>query len=218
MTEQSVIIIGREMSPKISVENREQYRHNRREQILDAALQLFSQQGFVGTNVDDIAQKAGIAKGTLYLYFKSKDDIFNAILFERSFINHLTDLNGTDQQSIENVLTQIAENFYANSQSYVPLLRMVLSDICRFPEHAETLYRDIILKGNKIIADYLNEQVATGKIRPLEDAFLTARAFMGMMITHLLTQDLLFGSRFTEIDQKAWIRESVHLFLKGVQP
>lgn len=60
--------------------NRQEKNDIRREAILDAALKLFSDTGFAATRVEDIARKAGVAKGTIYLYFKDKQDLFNGLV------------------------------------------------------------------------------------------------------------------------------------------
>lgn len=70
------------MSPRPDV------RHERREQILEAATKVFAKFGFSKTRVEDIANESGLSKGALYLYFKSKDEIFGGILdnfFQREF-------------------------------------------------------------------------------------------------------------------------------------
>ena len=58
----------------------EQVREERRQQILEAALKVFSQKGFHAANVSDVAAQAGVSQGTIYWYFDSKDDLFMAAL------------------------------------------------------------------------------------------------------------------------------------------
>lgn len=151
------------MSPRISAERREQYLQERRDVILDAAIQVFGEKGFDGASVADIAEAAGLGKGTMYLYFESKEDIFSAIL-------------------------------------------------------AEQVYREVILKETEMVASFLSAQAKAGRIRPLDDPFLTAQAFMGMLTTYVLTQEMLGGKNFAPIKKEAWVREVVRLFLEGVWP
>lgn len=80
------------MSPRIPAERREEYLKTRRNQILDAAIEVFGDKGSDVTTVDEIAQAAGISKETIYLYFKSKYEIFDAILEERSSLPYLNEV------------------------------------------------------------------------------------------------------------------------------
>jgi len=206
------------MSPRVSAERREQYLQERREQILNAAIQVFGKKGFDGANVADIARATGIAKGTVYLYFKSKQEIFSAILAERSLMPRLADLMADSDAPLEAMLTNIAENYLEVMDDYLPVFRLVLTDAHRFPAQAEQVYREIILRGNEMLATYLSAQAKAGRTRPLDDPFLTARAFIGMLTIYVLSQEVLGGKRFTPIERETWIREVVRLFLEGVRP
>ena len=204
--------------PRVSAERREEYLQERREQILDAATQVFGKKGFEGTNVADIAEATGIAKGTVYLYFKSKEEIFSAILSERSLLPWFTDQVTTKDVPLETMLTDIARHFLKSMPDYLPIIHLVLSDGRRSPAHAEQLYHDVILEGNKLLAAFLAAQAKAGRIRQLDNPVLTARAFMGMLMIYVLTQEMLGGKHFTSIKQEAWVREVVRLFLDGVRP
>ncbi len=199
------------MSPIVSNNQREQYLHDRREHILDAAMQVFEKKGFSGTNVAEIASLAGIAKGTIYLYFESKEQIFSAVLNERSFVHRLADLIIEDQP-VEVVFRNIANTFWSYMDAYLPLIKMVMADGMRFPDCAEQVYREIILKANMILADYLEKQSKAGSIRPLDNPFLTSKAFIGMMMYHILTQEIMGGKNVLAISQEDWIDEVIQIF------
>ena len=204
--------------PRVSVDQREQYLQDRREHILDASIEVFGSRGFSRTNVADIAQTAGVAKGTVYLYFDSKEAIFNTILAERSFISRLTSLELNEHMPLEATLTTIAEDYYRYMQKDLCLFRLVLTDAHHFPEHSRQVYQEIVLKGSQILATYLSALSEAGKIRKLDAPLLTAQAYMGMLNAHVITQEILGGKLFTRIDTKDWIREVVQLFIEGVLP
>jgi AcrR family transcriptional regulator len=97
ITDQSVIYINKIklMSPRPNVSD------ERKVQILNAAESVFTKKGFDEARMDDIAEKTGLSKGTLYLYFKSKDDLIIAILdriFKREF-GQLENLMGSETSS-----------------------------------------------------------------------------------------------------------------------
>lgn len=203
--------------PRVSADRREQYLQSRREQILDAAVKVFGKKGFAGANVADVAEAAGIGKGTVYLYFKSKEDIFSAILEERSFIPYLAHITTNDQISLEAALTEIATEYIRRAVDYLPILRMTIMEAGRFPDHAEQVYRNIVHRGSEILAAFLTAQMQAGKIRQLENPFLTARAFMAMITTYVLTQELLGGRQVDPIAQEDWVCEVVQVYLRGIE-
>lgn len=205
------------MSPRISADNREQYLQERRAQILDAAIEVFGRKGFAAANVADISKAAGIAKGTIYLYFQSKEEILMTILAERSFLPHLADLIEEDQP-LEVTLRNIAESFFHYLETNLPIFRLVIADAFHFPVRARQMYRQITLKGNQVLADFLAKQSRAGIIRPLKDPFLTGRAFMGLLMTYTLTQEILGGKDITPIRREDWIQEVIRVFLEGVKP
>jgi AcrR family transcriptional regulator len=203
------------MSPRISAEHRVQYLHERREQILDAAIGVFGIQGYAGTNVADITDAAGVGKGTLYLYFDGKEDIFSCILSERSIIPCLESLTRDPGLPVRQVLTNVAEEYIRQILGILPIFRLALTEIYRFPEHSRLVYAETIQHMVHILANYLETQIQAGAIRKLDNPQLTARAFMGMLATYIITQELLGGKHLQEISTREWVDEVVRLFLEG---
>jgi AcrR family transcriptional regulator len=203
------------MSPRIAANQREQYLQTRRDQILDAAVGVFAKNGFAGANMEQIASAANVAKGTIYLYFKSKEEIFKAILNERSFVPHLADLV-TEDLPLEIMLRQIAEGYFQYMESHLSIVRMALADSTHFPEHAQLVYTEIVLKGNQMLANFLKKQSQAGLIRQLENPFLTARAFIGMLMTHILLQEVLGGKNIRPIAKEAWMQECIQIFMVSI--
>jgi AcrR family transcriptional regulator len=98
------------MCPKVST----QYKIDVKEKIVDAALATFSKNGYDRTRMDDIAEAANVSKGTLYLYFKNKEELFYAIS-ERN-IRELKEQLSTLLTKSEDLISS-AENFYENFRS-----------------------------------------------------------------------------------------------------
>jgi TetR/AcrR family transcriptional regulator of autoinduction and epiphytic fitness len=200
------------MSPKVSADKREHYLEERRNQILDAA------------TVDEIAKAIGISKGTIYLYFKSKNDIFDAILAERSYMPFLVDSIDTNRISIDSpgfslqsFLEDIGLKFLNEMGKDYPLFRLILADAHRYPVQAEHVYNNLILKANIILTDFLTKLSEAGKIRKLDSPLITARCLVGMLIIYVLSQEILGGKKFMPISHQDWIKETVRLFLEGIK-
>jgi len=212
------------MSPRVSAERRDKYLKDRRDQIIDAAIEVFGSKGLDIATVDQIAHTAGISKGTIYLYFKSKDEIFDAILAERSAIPQFTDWVDATKISMESAdfslrsfLEQVGNKFLDTMDSYYPVFRMVLADAHRYPVQAEHVYNNLILKANKMLAEFLSVQSKAGRIRKLNSPLITARCLVGMLIIYVLSQEMLGGNKFLPIERKDWVKETVRIFLEGVQ-
>jgi AcrR family transcriptional regulator len=205
------------MSPLVSADKRDQYVEERRSTIVRAAVEVFGRKGYDRSNVADIAETAGIGKGTLYLYFKSKEDIFLAIVEEYSFVPQLLDLLPEDAP-VGETLANVAHQHLNYMKQHSPVLRILVQEGHRFPEATARMFAQVMRKGNDALVAYLEAQVQAGRVRPLENPFLTARAIMGVLMSHVLTQEILGAKRITSIDDDAWINEVVTLVYNGIRP
>ena len=205
------------MAAKVSKDKREQYLEDRRADILQAAISVFSQKGFEGANVADIAAEAKIAKGTIYLYFKSKDEIFRAILEDFSFLPHLMDILQDREAPVEETLGRLARRYMDFMGEQMAIIRIVLLEGGRFLDEPSEVYTQSALKGNMELASYFQEQLEMGRLRETVNPFLTARAFMGLMMTHLMLQEGIGGKHVTSVSEEAWIREIVNLVIAGIK-
>ena len=110
-------------------------------EILDAALAVFAQKGFAATRLDDVAAKAGITKGTIYLYFDSKQALFEALARQSvgaqidQVTAQLAAFPGSSADLLRFVLTTMGR--FAMTSDRVVLPRLVLAEAANFPELAE---------------------------------------------------------------------------------
>jgi AcrR family transcriptional regulator len=204
------------MCARVSSEKREQYLQDRREAILDAAIDVFGSKGFAGSTVEEVARAAQMTKGTVYLYFASKEEILASILAERSDLPHLGEITLDPNAPIRDTLVQFARRFLALEIEHLPVFRLSLSEAYRVPSYGERLYIGTLSGWHGLLARYLETQVAAGRIGALPDATLTARAFTAMMIGYILAQHILGGERINPIDPETWIASQVSIFLDGI--
>ncbi len=188
----------------------------RRCQLLDAAVKVIGRDGFEKARMSDIAEEAGVAKGTLYNYFESKEHLFTAILTECALAPQLEILS-SDGMSPGEELAALAHDYFTGVVDKRPeIVRLVILDVPHFPDEALLVYEKLVIGFDKAVGKYLDEQAAQGKLRPRKDFRLTARAFFGMMLVHAFAQELLGGKRTNPIDRQEWIEEIVDIFLHGV--
>jgi AcrR family transcriptional regulator len=177
---------GTEPRPPGSARSRE-----REEQILAAALETFGERGLAGARLEEIARRAGIAKGTVYLYFDSKDDLFRAVA-RRTFVDAVQRIVGTERSGpvevrLRDLLHDARE--YIRDPSFLAIYRLVLGELHQFPELGRFYTREISGRLSTALIPLLEEGMAGGVFRPL-DPRTTAP-----MILALLLQQALWSER-----------------------
>ncbi len=147
-------------------------KEERPEEILDAALRLFTEKGFSATRMVDVAKQAGISKGTLYLYFESKEAIFCAVVQQR-IMPKLDDV----QSLVENypgnnaeLLKELINNWWLNvactSLSAIP--KIIVSESGNFPEMAKYFTENVVTRSRKLFSKVIQRGIDMGEFRELE--------------------------------------------------
>lgn len=144
--------------------------HARREAILSAALQVFAERGFEAARLDDVAERAGVAKGTLYLYFKDKTALFEAIVRNATapVIENLSAITQAPDVSTRALLERLMAMFVSEvlGSERKLVLRLVLTEGQRFPDLARFYHDEVVSRGLGLITQILERGVARGEIAP----------------------------------------------------
>ena len=153
----------------------------KRRQIIDGARRVFLAQGFDAASMGEIAKAAGVSKGTLYVYFENKEDLFQAIVGEecQAQAEQIFDLDPNDHD-VEAVLTRLGNdyvNFLVRRPAGLSPLRTVIAIADRMPEVGRRFYATGPARGIALLASYLCAQVAAG-VLAIEDCEVTAAQFM----------------------------------------
>lgn len=140
----------------------------RRQAILDAALDVFAAEGFAAAKLDDVAEKAGVAKGTIYLHFKDKQDLFEQMVREAVFpvIARLEELAKLPDLPTELVLRGMFDVFRTQllATRRKDLLRLILTEGPRFPAIAAFYHREVVARGLALMGELLNRARANGEL------------------------------------------------------
>ena len=151
---------------KPSPRRREQKLH-RREEILAAAFEVFAAHGFEAARIDDVARQAGIAKGTIYLYFRNKERLFQAVvrnLIPKRFDVLVKSLPGPPSALLRALFSQFYLNVVRNPKVR-SIVRMLVAESGRFPQLAEIYHQEIIVPGMKAMRQALTRGIAEGVFR-----------------------------------------------------
>ncbi|MEJ2734170.1 MAG: TetR/AcrR family transcriptional regulator [Anaerolineae bacterium] len=161
-----------------SPSKRELQREERRSQILDAALTVFSSKGFHATNVSDVAAQAGVSQGTIYWYFDSKDDLLLAALLS-FFDNFGEDMLSALDESLTaddklRALGQIMVSFAAMGEGLFALFMEYWGSSDR-REDAARMWADLLTEYKDVVVGIIQAGVQSGEFRPVDaDALVWA--------------------------------------------
>jgi AcrR family transcriptional regulator len=138
----------------------------RRQAILQAALEAFSRNGFAATRIEDVAARAGVAKGTVYLYFPNKETLFGELI-RNAVTPVLARLEGAAAQAPpEQILSQMFELFRTHvlETDRKFILRLLIAEGPRFPAIAEFYHREVVSRGLRILRGAAQRAAAAGLV------------------------------------------------------
>lgn len=179
---------------------------SRRKAIVDAALDEFTENGFAAARMEDIARRAGVAKGTIYLNFKDKEALFQAIVKQEisptiTAAAAIAASDGSLRQFWETTLLPMMKDLVHTRRGAV--LRMLLAEAGRFPRLAESYYRLVIEPGLESIRILAGRGVERGELRDR-----TLAEFPQLVIAPLLLSVIWTGlfERFRHLDVERMAR------------
>jgi TetR/AcrR family transcriptional regulator, cholesterol catabolism regulator len=165
---------------------------DRRDQLIDAAMRVYSQKGFTRATNKDIAREAGITPGLIYYYFESKEALLKAIIETRSPAQLMTTL---PPQALElppqlflRMLILRALSII-ESEQLIQLIRMLLPEIVHNPEMA-SIASSMIQRILEFLGSYFEKQVGKGALRPV-DGVLTAQVTIGSVLAFVLRRQII---------------------------
>jgi AcrR family transcriptional regulator len=140
----------------------------RRQAILEAALDVFAAEGFAAARLDHVAEKAGVAKGTIYLHFKDKQDLFEQMVRNAVFpvIARLEALARLPDIPVDLVLRTMFDVFRTEvlGTRRKDLLQLILTEGPRFPAIAAFYHREVVARGLKLMGELLTRAEANGEL------------------------------------------------------
>jgi TetR/AcrR family transcriptional regulator, regulator of autoinduction and epiphytic fitness len=186
-----------------------------REAIIEAAQRLFLARGFGSVSMDELAEKAGVARRTLYNQFTSKEEIFREMLLRVSGqLEHAFPPGIETQGSVEEVLRLIARAIVElhRQPEYLGFLRMVVADARQFPWIAEE-FAAVMDPQTERLARYFEHLTALG-ILDCRNPILAAHQFMGL-INQFSLWPLMMGRESVPVPDEDVVEETVRMFLRS---
>ena len=157
-------------APEIRPKRRKE---ERPDEILAAALTVFTRDGFAGARLDEIADRAGCTKGTIYVYFDSKEELFRAVV--RQLIKpqyRAVDVTLTDDKmdTVTRLKTFIRGAYHQiiEDPTNIAVIRLLVADGPRFPDLIATFQAEILSVGRKLIQETLKRGIERGELRKID--------------------------------------------------
>jgi len=189
----------------------------RRMEILDAAAALFAEKGYARTPVKEIAEHAGIAPGTIYIYFKGKRDLLLSIadrIIGQAWSDTQAQLAPLDREAYVATVLQNIFDFVHDNQAF---LQALIPEIWTDDELQDQFFNQILAPLFETGAGYLEEQIAAGHARPCQVEVVVpaiAGSLVMLPLFHTLAPDQ-FLEGFSEDDL---VEELTQLYLEGLKP
>ena len=198
---------------------RRQWRSRRQEQILAAAFEEFAAKGYAEARLDDVARRAGIAKGTIYLYFKNKERLFRGVL--RGLIHDVFEeldvfvrtFPGSAEELFRDVLARQYAEIVKNPKAR-SMFRLFIAESHRFPQLSDVYLREVITPGMTAMRLLVEKGIASGEFRRTKNAEFP-QVLVGPAVLAVVWS-LILGERHP-LDLDAYMKAHLELVLRGLQ-
>ena len=188
-------------------------------ELLDAALEIFVEKGFAATRVEDVARRAGVSKGTVFLYFPSKEELFKAVVRENiagrlsEWEVEFTQFQGSTQEMLRYVMRSWWERIGSTKASGIS--RLMVCEAGNFPELATFYQNEVILPTHNLIQRILQRGVERSEFRALSETELHYGVYsvLSPILFLAMTQRCNMG---IPIDPSAYLTTQIETILFGL--
>jgi AcrR family transcriptional regulator len=190
--------------------------------LLDAALSLFAEKGFAASRADEVAQRAGVSKGTLYLYYPSKEELFKAVVRHNlsSLIAEGEEAANSFDGSSSDLLAYLLNTWWdrVGNTPAACIHKIMLAEVRNFPELAQFYTDEVIIPADRLFSGCVQRGIERGEFRPmpLHEVALALMAPLIFMAVHRHS----FGAcpvHGPDMDPTLVLNTHLDLVLRGLQ-
>jgi AcrR family transcriptional regulator len=206
--------------PRTVTKPRWRRRKNARpEEITAAALELFADRGFAATKLEDVARRAGVTKGTIYLYFENKEALFKAIVRETivPVIAKGEEIAQSFTGSARELFERLVREYWrlVGETSLAAIPKLMMAEAGNFPELARFYYEEVVTRGHKLMAGVLERGMKAGEFRRMNVALATKLAMAPVM--HAVVARRAFAACMPDgFDVAGYLDTHIDLYLHGI--
>src|SRR5579875_3371993 len=199
--------------PRVAAAEREEHAEARCEQILEAALRVFSRRGFAEATMEEVAGEAGLAKGSLYLYFPSKEAVLEQLLVKNLIFPRLADVVAPLRDlSARQAIPRLVHELWSELRGRKAIAHLLTREIFSRPERARLYHEQVRLPALRSLAECLGKWMERKEIAR-SDPMALAQCLFGMLWYCLQTQELM--GEETPLSDQAVEEAVTGLFMHG---
>ena len=193
----------------------------RPQEILAAALELFVEKGFAATRLDDVAERAGLSKAAIYLYFDDKTALFQGVIRQTisANIGTVEALAKAHQGPVSALIPGILD-FIASRVEDTPMAsiaKLVIAESRAFPEIGRFYLKEVIGRGIPIFEGLIGRGIANGEFRKVDPLF-TVRSLIGPMLLSIVWKTVFEPIGAEKLDVRGLARHHADLMLHALRP
>lgn len=200
--------------------HRRRRKEARPQELLAAALELFVEKGFAATRIEEVAQRAGVSKGTLYLYYPSKEELLKAVI-SHTLSERIAEgaaqaalHAGSASDLLRGILVEWWGQLYASPASGV--FKLVITEVRNFPEIGEFYARHVIEPAHQLISGILQRGITRGEFRAVDIDHAVHSLVLPLVMICLHRHSLGACPGEWHLDGGAFIAQHVQLVLEGL--
>ncbi len=199
----------------------ERRKEARPQELLAAALDLFVERGFASTRLEDVAKRAGVSKGTLYLYFTNKEELFKAVVRDSivpaigAAETAIAAFDGHSAELLRTVLLSWWERIGATKVSGI--VKLVMAEAGNFPDLAAFYREEVIERAAMMVAGLLARAVERGEFRPM-DVNLMTHVLIAPMLMLVTWKHSIGPCGPDQLDPLAFLDAFLDMALHGLLP
>jgi AcrR family transcriptional regulator len=207
------------MPPAVAKPRWRRRKNARPEEIISAALEVFADRGFAATKLEDVARRAGVTKGTIYLYFENKDALFKALVRETivPVIEQGEALAKSFTGSARDLFEKLVREYFrlVGETSLAGIPRLMIAEARNFPQLARFYYEEVVTRGHRLMGGVLERGIKAGEFRPVNVAIATKLAMAPLM--HAVVARTAFAACMPEgFDVAKYLDTHIDLYLHGI--
>ena len=191
----------------------------RPEEIVSAALEVFADRGFAATKLEDIARRAGVTKGTIYLYFDSKEALFKALI-RQTIVPVIAQGEAVAQSftgSARELFERLVREYWrlVGETSLVGIPKLMMAEANNFPELARFYYDEVVTRGHRLMAGVIQRGVKAGEFRPV-NVMLAAKLAMSPLMHAVIARKAFAACMPEGFDVDSYLNTHIDLYLNGI--
>ena len=193
----------------------------RPQELLAAALDLFVERGYASTRLEDVARRAGVSKGTLYLYFTNKEELFKAVVRENIVpaLGEAEDIISTFEGHSADLLRCVIMGWWERlgATKASGIIKLVMSEAGNFPDLALFYQEEVINRSTTMIAGMFERAVARGEFRPMNVTMMT-QVLIAPMLMLITWKHSIGPCNQDELDPMGFLEAFLDMALNGLLP